>query len=486
MLWLAIHFPHLPLESISRASCSAEQPGAVVDAAQVIAAGEAARRRGIRPGMRLAAACALWPDLRTSRRNGQAEQDALRSAATWVAQFTPSVAFAGEAQIVLEIEASLRLFGGLDAILDQIRCGLAALGLTGVVAGAPTARGALCLAAAGRPLQAGDLRELAQMLGRLPADTLAADPKTLAMLAAVGVRTLADIEALPRQGFARRFGPELLEDIDRAYGRRAEAHEFFVLPERFDARLELPHLADAAAALLFAAKRLFVQLEAFLRARAAAARCIALRLHHEDLPQTELLIRFVAASRDAGHFAALARERLDRLALPAPVRSISLEVSEMQPYAVHDAGLFPDGGGIPEEWDRLLERLQARLGIDTVHGVAVADDHRPERAGLDAPLAASSPGGGPPRRPGRPLWLLRRPRAIAESNEGLQLDRGAGLDPRGRLTLLAGPERIESGWWDGEDIARDYFIARSEDRALLWIYRQRGGESRWFLHGIFS
>jgi len=450
--------------------------------------------------MRLAAAYALCPDLRTSRRNGRAEQDALRSVAMWAAQFTPSVAIEGDRQVVLEIEASLGLFGGQEAILAGIRSGLAALGLTGVVASAPTARGARCLAAAGAERHVGHPRQLAQALGRLPVSVLAENPRTMAMLTAIGIRTLADVEALPRDGFARRFGPDLLGDIDRAFGRRAETHDFFVLPQRFDARLELPHTVEAAEALLFAAKRLFAQLEAFLRARAAAARCIVLRLDHEDLPQTEVSIHFVAASRDAGHFAALARERLDRLALPGPVRSISLEASETQPFAMHDAGLFPDAAGVPEEWDRLLERLQARLGIDTVHGIAVADDHRPERAGLDVgiglpaagpgvrrprPPAAES-GSGPARRLERPLWLLREPRALVESNGRLQLDRGAGLEPRGRLTLLAGPERIESGWWDGGDVARDYFIAQSEDRALLWIYCQRGGEGRWFLHGIFS
>jgi protein ImuB len=53
----------------------------------------------------------------------------------------------------------------------------------------------------------------------------------------------------------------------------------------------------------------------------------------------------------------------------------------------------------------------------------------------------------------------------------------------GDFTLLAGPERIEAGWWDGEDVVRDYFIARTRAASLAWIYRATEG---WFLHGLFA
>jgi len=450
----------------------------------------------------MAAAFALCPELETCRRNGEAEQGALHGAAVCAAQFTPSVAIDGNGQLLLEIAASLKLFGGLRNILAQLLSDLHALGLTGFAASAPTATGACLLAFAGQPRHTDNRRDLARMLGDLPVSVMGLDEKTMAMLAAIGVPTLAEVNALPRDGFARRFGPGLLERIDRAFGRSSEAHEFFVLPQRFDVRLELPHITDVADALLFAAKRLFVQLEAFLRARAAAAECIVLRLDHEDFPPTEVSIRLVTAGRSAEHFAALTRERLARLALPAPARAISLEAPVLQPFAMHEASLFPDAAGIPEAWDRLLERLQARLGVEAVRGVAVTSDYRPERAGLEVKITAPAvsarhtdrtrrghkgvPAAAADSRARRPLWLLRQPRAIVEADGRLLLERNGRLDPRGSLTLLAGPERIESGWWDGEDIARDYFIAQSEDCSLLWIYRRKGPDAAWFLHGIFS
>src|SRR5579871_1292448 len=262
MLWLAIHFPQLPLESILQGSFSADQPWAVVDTAAVCAANETARQRGIRSGMRLAAAYALCPDLQVQRRNSEAERQALSSAALWASQFTPGVAIETDGQILLELESSLKLFGGLPPILEQVRSGLSALGLTGVAASAPTAMGARCLAIAGRDWHVRHTAGMAQAIGPLPVTRLAAalglDEQALAMLHAIGVRTIAEMDALPRSGFARRFGPGLLKKLDSAFGRCAEAHDFFVLPQRFTSRLELAYGTEAAEALLFAANRLFV------------------------------------------------------------------------------------------------------------------------------------------------------------------------------------------------------------------------------------
>ncbi|HSE00214.1 MAG TPA: hypothetical protein VLB72_05695, partial [Burkholderiales bacterium] len=138
--------------------------------------------------------------------------------------------------------------------------------------------------------------------------------------------------------------------------------------------------------------------------------------------------------------------------------------------------LFPDRVNDAGEWARLVERLSARLGQQAVHGLAPRAEHRPERA-----WQATAPGAGAAQaaRSPRPLWLLERPRPLDE----------VASKPRyrdGPLALVAGPERIESGWWDGDDVKRDYFIAETADRATLWIYRERRQPGGWFLHGIFG
>jgi protein ImuB len=91
-------------------------------------------------------------------------------------------------------------------------------------------------------------------------------------------------------------------------------------------------------------------------------------------------------------------------------------------------------------------------------------------------VSASPPRGGPVGL--RPFWLLPAPQPLAEVD--------AVPHHGGPLRLLAGPERIESGWWDGADVARDYFVAQAPDRSLVWVYRERRSPGGWFLHGLFA
>jgi len=143
------------------------------------------------------------------------------------------------------------------------------------------------------------------------------------------------------------------------------------------------------------------------------------------------------------------------------------------------------------EMPALVEHLRARLGVNAVYGLRRVAEHRPENAwrvaepalsggakpDVIATTAIDAPAQGHlPFR--RPPWLLHAPLAL-EAHRG-RPRRG------GPLEMLAGPERIESGWWDGGDVQRDYYVARSADGARLWIYRECGGARGWFLHGIFG
>jgi len=480
MQWIALQLPNLPLEALTRALATPE-PQAVAEHHRIVACDGKALARGVRPGMTAAAATALAPQLAVHRRNAAEETEDLLGLAGWAAQFTPSVALELPGALVLEVSESLRLFRGLARIAAGLREGCALMGFTALVAAAPTPRGAAWLARAGREILMDDPAQLEDALAALPVRVLARDADALEALAAIGATRVADVLNLPRAGFARRFGPRLLDDLDRALGRTPDPRTFFVPPATFGARLELPAEVTQAEALLFAARRLFVQLEGFLAARAGGVRRLVLRLFHREARFTEVPIGFVAPRRDAGHFTALARERLATLALPDPVRALALAADDIVPFAGEPLALFADGAHAPGDWQKLVERLRARLGAGAVHGVAVAAEHRPEYASraheiaadAKAPRAATTGDGGL-----RPFWLLPAPRPLAEID--------AVPHHGGPLRLLAGPERIESGWWDGMDVARDYFVAQAPNRSLVWVYRERRAPGGWFLHGLFA
>lgn len=501
MLWLAIYLPRLSSEAV-RCPEADREPVAVCGRLTVLQANAQARALGVQPGIRRATALALAPGLLLIERDEAREHEALRQVACWALQFTPSVclqagtpeihdsgrqASASPLGLLLEVEPSLRLFGGLEALLARIRDGLSEQGLSAQIACAPVAAGAWLLARHRDGPRPGTDARMREQLAALPAGLLEQARPHLDALESVGARTVGDLCALPRAGLARRFGSALLSELDRAFGREPEAHRWFEAPRVFHARLELLAEVASAEALLHAARRLVAQLTGWLGARQAAVSAFELHGEHDDLPASVFSVRLAEASRDASRLLGVLRETLGAGRLPAPVHTLVLRCDEVVALAPPDGSLFPMPAAVREELGRLIERLQARLGREQVQRMRVAADHRPEMAHRFETVDSfpGTRGHGMTLRDGglpRPLWLLSRPLALPE-RQGRPWSEGP-------LALLAGPERIESGWWDGEIVQRDYFIAADETGRMLWIYRQRladlDGRQGWFVHGRFG
>ncbi|MGC2456392.1 MAG: DNA polymerase Y family protein [Gallionellaceae bacterium] len=468
MLWLALHFPELSLEVFSRGAAAAE-PLAVSEKlgnrSRVRACNEAARTCGVRPAMPVSAAQALVAGLIVRGRDWAAEHESLAGLAAWAGRFTPAVSLQPPDGLLLEIGSCLGLHRGLDNLLGQVHNGLREMGYVSTQACAPTPHGAWLLALAGMEAAIRELAQLEQALGALPVRLLAQPPETLASLEMVGAHTLGDCLRLPRAGVTRRFGQELLNELDRALGRLPEARAFFVPPRSFERRLELPAPVQEAGALLFAAHRLVLELEGYLGLRQAGVQELELTCRHQNVPDSVLKLGFVQPTRAVERVLLLLREALGRARLPAPVHTIMLNARRILPLAASNGDMFQDSAEAGEG-NLLLERLRIRLGKEAVYGIAPAADYRPERAcrHCEAGDDAGSPG-----TLQRPLWLLPKPLPCQE----------------GRLVLKTGPERIESGWWDGMDVARDYYMAQDSNGSRLWVYCDRvSGE--WFVHGLYA
>lgn len=485
MLWLALRFASLPLEVYSRVVRSdAERtaiPLAVASSTgthgDIVACNEAARSRGLKPGMPLAAASALASDLEVVPRNAAAEKAALERIAAWAIQFTPAVSIVQPAEVLLEISGSLALFGGLKSIWNTLAEGLRGLGYAPSIACAPTPLSAQWFARAGLAVRLQHMDALRASLAELPLEVMDA-AQALTLLHDVGAYTVGDCLTLPRDGLARRLGPDFIDDLDRALGHSPDPRVFFIPPAVFTAEQPLPAPAQEAEMLLFAARRLIAELCGFLAATANGVQQLKFTFSHERRESTRLDLTLVAATRDVDHLTSVLREKLERYRLPCPATAIALTSELLLPLAARNLALLPDAGRQEEAAAQLIERLRARLGDDAVVGLRRFPDHRPERAFRTCPPDGRESAGGSALVAGRPLWLLGKPRPLGESAQAPCYD--------GRLTLLAGPERIESGWWDGDDVARDYFIAANASEALLWIYRERSESARWFLHGFFA
>jgi protein ImuB len=180
------------------------------------------------------------------------------------------------------------------------------------------------------------------------------------------------------------------------------------------------------------------------------------------------------------HVTKLMHEQLARVELPAPVVEAVIKVERLQPQPAGSRDLFDRSSCAPaiantEPQARLLEQLRSRVGEQGIRQLVLAADHRPECASEMKPAAvgvASPRVSLPPELAPRPLWLLPTPRAMASSS-------------RTAASIVSGPETVESGWWDGLPINRDYFVARSSRGALAWIFRDRAS-SQTFVHGLFG
>jgi protein ImuB len=490
MLWLALHLPRLPLEAFP----SRPPPSAIVSRERIVIGDEAASSAGVAPGLRLAGAWALLPELAVQERDVLREQAALQRLACWAGAFTSEVCLAPPQTLLLEVAGSLRLFGGAAVLFERVIAGCVEQGFAPHAALAPTPLAAQWLAAAGddRPCLA--LADLPQRLGALPLTALDLSVQHLARLTGFGARALGDVLRLPRAGLARRLGAGFAADLARALGELPDPRARFGFPETFAERLELPARVDNALALGFAGRRLIAVLCGWLAARNGGISACTFEFEHErgarQRPPTVLTLGFTGATRNAERIGRVLIERLQRLELPAAVDVLTLRAAAPEALPGRAGSLFGERGegATGDSVAALVERLQARLGDGRVHGLAALAEHRPENASRpvtptlptakksSAHAAAHVAAAGP-----RPLWLLPQPQGLAEI---------AGRPQRGGpLQLLAGPERIESGWWDAAepaalgDLRRDYFVALSPRGQWLWVFRSETG---WFLHGMFA
>ena len=430
----------------------------------------------MRLGAHVSEAYALIHTLRVTPRRPLVEQDALARLAAWSGQFTSFVSLAPPNALLLEIEGSRHLFGGYERLTASLRQGLKNLGYHACIAAAPTPLGAIWLARSGREVCVTDHAALFGVLAKLPLACLDLDADGEALLRGLGLTTLIDCLRLPRDGIARRVGPPVLDLLDRAFGRKPDPRPAFIPPEQFSARLALPAPVTTRDALLFPLHRLLLELAGFLLARGSGAAALTITLcAGRHSPSLRLSLKLVTPSRDPQHLTDLVRERLERITLKAPVEEVLLQVEALLPLAPQPADFF--AGAQPPDTLRaqLVERLRARLGRDAVHGTTTHADHRPERAWryIEAGAASEATANGR-----RPVWLLPEPMVLESRGEAPYWD--------GALALETGQERIESGWWDGADVGRDYFVARDTHGRRLWVFRELSAPRRWFLHGVFG
>jgi protein ImuB len=510
MIWISIYFPYLSIEAINRSNAQLRwaisnlvdknldsnaaliesPPLVVVDGPDsrplVYGINKTARNGGIKIGMTLASAKVLQHDLIALPRDTKKELQSMKRIANALLQFTPSVSIVEDidrASIVADISASLTLFGGIDPILQRIRAGIRRMNYVARFGIAPNPLAASLFARATNNaetvMRCLSSNQLAAQLSPIAVRHFAWPEKTQIALHTLGLSTISDVLRQPRSGLQKRFGDAFILDLDRALGHANDVREYYRPPDTFASNIDFLFEIKDCDQLLIPIHEMLIELEGFLCARGAGVTDIQLELKQGRHRSQRFDFHTRAPARNADHWLRLVSDRIETYELDEPVVEVSLFAHRIFTLIEENKSLLPQEKGTSSDWHTLLDRIASKLGEKSVYRIAVHDEHRPELAWRShASDVAAQKSVTPLLMKTRPTWLLREPKSLVEMEGRPQYN--------GALTLLAGPERIDTGWWDNKAVARDYFVATNPRREICWVFRDYRQGKRWYLHGFFS
>ena len=465
-----------------------------------------AARLGLFAGQKATDATALVPDLILADAEPEADAAALTALVDWCVRFSPAVAPDPPDGLFLDIAGLTHLWGGETTLAADFARRLAANGLFVrlAIADAPGAAWALARFGADRAIvPPGGERGF---IAPLPTAALRLPPPLAAQLARLGLARVGDLEALPRDQVARRFGAEFLLRLDQALGRAGEALAWRRPPTPWFARLAFAEPISAPEDLARVTRDILTVLCARLEAEARGARRFELAFHRLDGVVQPLVVGLALPGRDIRAIARLFAPKLEGVDPGFGIEVVTLVAAEVEALAARQARLDGEGPAAvtgDEAIAPLVDGLANRLGPGAVWRARPFPSHAPERAVERAPpLGEVGPdvgagGGWDPERP-RPLRLLRRPEPI-EVMAPIPDDPPVFFRWRGvshRVRRAEGPERLAEEWWrrplDTADPShvRDYYRVEDEAGARFWLFRaglyQADVLPRWWLHGLFG
>jgi len=398
--------------------------------------------------------------------------------------------------LVFEIRSSLKYFGGISALHQHlqpaIKSKLTAWNLNDHFdyAASPTATGSLLLAKSGQHQLIYQRRNLRSALGKLPITALNLSKEHHRRLRSMGIQCLTDLWRLPNDGLRKRFGSDFINLLHKASGDAPEPMARYQRAPEFKRYHELPYQLETIAALLPVIDELISQLCEYLRKRDLSVSQLTVSLLHEQQNNTEIPLHLRQPGRSTQQLLLLLETHLTYLALAAPVTAIKLEVQNFDAFISHSEALLLAGKAQEPNYsdnrlNQFMEQLQARLGNNPIRSISYIAEHCPEYASalldydesikLDKKPKKKQT---PPTRQSRPFWLLNEPKLLHLRNGKLYY--------RCPIKILSGPERIETRWWSGKEIRRNYYVAIDEYGSRLWIFRERQGDRNWYLHGVFA
>lgn len=449
-----------------------------------------ARTRGVRPDMTLAEARAMCPGLSVADHEPEKDLRSLHGMGRWMIHFSPVVSVEPPDALMLDVGGCERLYGGLDRLTKRVTEALSKIGVAHNLAIAPTPGAAWAIASfSGVKGMIAGPDHVARIVPPLPVAALRLDHELMKSLHALGVETVAQALALPRQALPARFGSTLLTRLDQAFGHAAELLVPLEQPGAIKAQIEFECAVESLETTWKAFTLLIEQVIRGLRRQGQGVRMLKVDFKVDRAPGVRKTIHLSRPTRDAAVLFNLIRCAGETVRCERGFVGLSLQVASSESLGDQQLAFVEDElSAAGPQLDHLLERLRVRLGEGAALLARLAESHLPERAchfsqALDkVPAAVQAP------LKARPLHLFPEPMEVAcmasPSGEGLPVSFTWGEQVY-RITQVSGPERIAGLWWEGRNKTRDYFDVEETSGRRFWLFRV-GETRRWFLHGVFD
>lgn len=469
-LWASLYLPDLLLSTVNNDKAIAVTER-LNHRLQIRSSNALAQSAGVFNGMTLNSAYALLPALSVIEYNAEREVILLQQLGEWAMQFSSIVCLHPPCHILIEIAGSKRLFEGFDSLLTLIQQELSQLGYHGQLGIAPTPLAANLLARANVRRGIVQKSRLPLVISELSTNYLELPFDTLESLRRSGIRQIGSLINISPASLTRRFGPACVSYLDRLLGKHPDPRTPIRLSDFFERNLDLLLEVQDTNALQFATQRLINELAAFLIAGDNGVNTFTCTLRHERHPDTILQLHFLTATSQAKHLHRVLSEQLARTTLPAPVCGLHLLADTFSEIERDATDFFVKSRGQQKSLGEVIDKLRSRLGKEALYTLTTVDDHRPERAWKKtSPDTCAEYSDHWPRRP---LWLLEQPRAVSPALYQ-------------RLSIESNAERIETGWWEEEDVRRDYFLVCDQRGTRYWAYKTREDNNTLFIHGVFA
>lgn len=520
--YLCIFLPRWPIQCLRRTHADTiRQPCAVFERSQhgehLVVCSTEANYKGIRTGMSLTDARALVPTLLHHEFDLIACSATLQKLCLWSTRFSPLTALesAGEhlpfpQSLMIDITGCDSVFGGEESLLHAADSALKRQKLKARLAIAPTQGAAWALAHYGPLLTSvsDDPAELSEAISSLPIACLRLSPAIVADFQPLGIHRVSHLLKIPRNAIPSRFGNEVLNRLDQAFGVRPEKFIPLRAAPEFRIARAFQYSVSNAERLCKVIEEMMNRLSDELQKAERGARHIECWLHHEIAEPKIAEVALHRCSAGKKHLWQLLRTRLEDHFRERPVSkkrkknvsvgsiekvievdesvdAVALHVTVSEP--LHDKQMpLLDHRPLDdnEDFNLLIDRLVTKLGPASVFNVELVNDPLPERSFRLVPVHEAKrvkPAGRTfkvPRR--RPMTLLPKPQPIQFSEKQFTLN-----NELREIRMLHSLERVESGWWRECDQRRDYYVVECSDGSQHWIFRDLI-KDEWFLHGSFD